>query len=65
MTTLLTVNTVVYPDVEYTDTETAFLQPLVVTICFSGPVPRRLIQTDIVRLSLNLIFLVALINIYY
>ncbi|KAF8840948.1 hypothetical protein BDN67DRAFT_929416 [Paxillus ammoniavirescens] len=49
MTTLLTVNTVVYPDVEYadSDTETAFLQPLIVTICFSGPVPRHLIQTDI------------------
>ncbi|KAF8837374.1 hypothetical protein BDN67DRAFT_983294 [Paxillus ammoniavirescens] len=26
---------------------TAFLQPLIVTICFSGPVPRHLIQIDI------------------
>ncbi|KIK80794.1 hypothetical protein PAXRUDRAFT_157678 [Paxillus rubicundulus Ve08.2h10] len=39
MTMLLTVNTVVYPDVEYadSDTETAFLQLLIVMICFSGP----------------------------
>ncbi|KAI6148919.1 hypothetical protein BKA82DRAFT_3934573, partial [Pisolithus tinctorius] len=43
----LTVNTVVYPDVEYADTETTFLQLLIVTVCFSGPVPRRLIHTDI------------------
>ncbi|KAI6008691.1 hypothetical protein F5J12DRAFT_824936 [Pisolithus orientalis] len=47
MTTLLTVNTVVYPDVEYADTETVFLQPLIVMVCFSGPVPQRLIHTDI------------------
>ncbi|KAI6149272.1 hypothetical protein BKA82DRAFT_3939434, partial [Pisolithus tinctorius] len=29
--------TVVYPDVEYADTEAAFLQPLIVMVCFSGP----------------------------
>ncbi|KAI6140157.1 hypothetical protein BKA82DRAFT_157315 [Pisolithus tinctorius] len=34
---LLTVNTVVYPDVEYADTETAFLQLLIFMVCFSGP----------------------------
>ncbi|KAI6143463.1 hypothetical protein BKA82DRAFT_167783 [Pisolithus tinctorius] len=44
---LLTVNTVVYPDVEYANTETAFLQLLIVMVCFSGPVPQHLIHTDI------------------
>ncbi|KAI6006653.1 hypothetical protein F5J12DRAFT_832058 [Pisolithus orientalis] len=37
MTMLLTVNTVVYPDVEYANTETAFLQLLIVMVCFTGP----------------------------
>ncbi|KIK72052.1 hypothetical protein PAXRUDRAFT_800254 [Paxillus rubicundulus Ve08.2h10] len=35
----------VYPTIEYIDTETALLQPLVITINFSGPVPRHLIPT--------------------
>ena len=50
MTALLSCQAVVYPEVEYSDTEIAYLQPLVFTICFPGPVPRRLIQNNIVRL---------------
>ncbi|KIK75212.1 hypothetical protein PAXRUDRAFT_173458 [Paxillus rubicundulus Ve08.2h10] len=35
----------VYLTIEYIDTKTALLQPLVITINFSGPVPQHLIAT--------------------
>jgi hypothetical protein len=38
----------VCPDVEYVGNDHAFLQPLVVTIFFSGPVPQRLVREQIV-----------------
>ncbi|KIJ11661.1 hypothetical protein PAXINDRAFT_84215 [Paxillus involutus ATCC 200175] len=37
--------TVVYLTIKFIDTETALLQPLVITINFSGPVPQHLIPT--------------------
>ncbi|KIK74937.1 hypothetical protein PAXRUDRAFT_37013 [Paxillus rubicundulus Ve08.2h10] len=37
--------TVVYQTIGFIDTETAILQPLVITINFSGPVPQHLIPT--------------------
>ena len=40
--------TSVRPDVEYVGNDNAFLQPLLVTICFSGPLPQHLIRRYIV-----------------
>ena len=42
----------VCPDVEYVGNDHAFLQPLVVTIFFSGPVPQHLVREQIVSFLL-------------
>jgi hypothetical protein len=43
-----TTQALVCPDVEYVENDHAFLQPLIVTIFFSGPVPQRLVCEQIV-----------------
>ncbi|KAI6147709.1 hypothetical protein BKA82DRAFT_164944 [Pisolithus tinctorius] len=45
---------VVHLDVKNSNTETAYLQPLMFTVCFPGPVPRSLTNNDIVHLQLLL-----------
>ncbi|KAI6137708.1 hypothetical protein BKA82DRAFT_170311 [Pisolithus tinctorius] len=46
---------VVCLDVKNSDTETAYLQPLVFTVCFPGPMPRSLTNNDIpVQISVSL-----------
>ncbi|KAF8417183.1 hypothetical protein L210DRAFT_3462180 [Boletus edulis BED1] len=55
MASFLSCQAIVHPDVGYSDTETAFLQPLVFTICFPGPVPRSLIERAIpIQVSVSL-----------
>ncbi|KAI9567963.1 hypothetical protein HD554DRAFT_2097816 [Boletus coccyginus] len=48
--------TMVRPDVEYIGDDHAFLQPLLVTISFSGPLPRHLIRRQIepVKITVSL-----------